>query len=486
MPEETTQQQPAQQPQNPQPANPEPAKKPFVVSDEVKAKFLGFAARLDAKKEEKPKEEAAAPQDPPKESAETKPAEPKAGDPKPADGDPAPKKKQTAPKVMKAPPQQDPNVIAEAAAKAAVAAVEASKKKEAEPKPVEVELPKKVARNLDYYKEMETLDPKYKDITKKVVEFSKKGGLEEQYIAKWEEANPGQKFDEDAEEHNAFYAKHAPDYDEDDLEIAKEQVIERRAVEKAKQSLQPELKKQERRQAEEAAEEDFNAITAEIATEVISAINKDLLKVATEKGDAGLLEEDPLAMQVAEEVLPRHEAVAHEAIKLFRGIATPSDRNPVHSRINNIAIDLNEAISNIVSQDQNAGLKPVLRGTRVVGYQMFAPLEQYASMTPEQKKAHWTIGEAEVVAHIRSVAGREAKSRYDQIMAAAQKTVGAKTRQAAPSTQAKPEAQKPTETTPAIKSPTVGASNQTPTPNAGQSGVASGKGGSFAKAWAGV
>lgn len=477
-----------QQTQTP-PANPEPPKeqpKKPVISDAVRSKFLGIAARLEDKPKDKPAEPEQKPQDPPKETPPEDPAK-KAAEPAKAEEKPKdePKKKQAAPKVMKAPPSQDPQVIAKAAAEAAVAAVEASKKQTPATKEPEVELPKDIARKLDYYKEMESLDPKYKGITQKVVEFSKKGGIEERYIAEWEKANPGQKFDADDETHSAFYEKHSPDYDEDDLEAAREQVIERRVLEKANKAVEPKLKEQQRKAAEESSREDLDSASAAIATSTLEAINKDLLTIAQEKGDAGLQEEDPLALQVATEVLPRHEAVAHEAIRLFRGLANPSERNPVHSQINQIALGLNEAISNVVAQDPRNGMKPVYRGTRVVGYQQFAPLQEYAAMSAEEQKAHWTIGEDEVLAHIKANAGREAKARYDQITAAAQKTFGAKTRQSQPASAAAPSATKPAEATPAVKSPTIGSGSSTPTPTAGESSKSGSKGGSFAKAWLG-
>jgi hypothetical protein len=478
-----------QQTQTP-PANPEPPKeqpKKAGISDAVRAKFLGLAARLEDKPKAPPAEPEQKPQDPPKETPSEDPAK-KAAEPAKLEEKPKeePKKKQAAPKVMKAPPSQDPNVIAKAAAEAAVAAVEASRKQTpAAAKEPEAELPKDIARKLDYYKELEGLDPKYKGLTQKVVEFSKKGGIEERYVAEWEKANPGQKFDADDEAHTSFYEKYSPDYDEDDLEVAKEQVIERRAVDKAKKAMEPKLQEQQRKAVEESSREDLDSASAAIATSTLEAINKDLLTIAQEKGDAGLQEEDPLALQVATEVMPRHEAVAHEAIRLFRGLANPSDRNPVHSQISEIALGLNEAIAGVVAQDPRNGMKPVFRGTRVVGYQQFAPLQEYASMSAEERKAHWTVGEDEVLAHIKANAGREAKSRYDQITAAAQKTFGSKTRQGQPASTAKPDASKPTETTPAVKSPTIGSGSSTPTPTAGESSKAGVKSGSFAKAWAG-
>lgn len=477
-----------QTPQTPTPpANPEPPKeqsKKTALSAAVREKFLGLAARLDDKP--KPAEGEPKPQDPPKEASTEEPAK-KADEPAKVEEKPKeePKKKQTAPKVMKAPPSQDPGVIAKAAAEAAVAAVEASRKQAPAAKEPDPELPKDIARKIDYYKELEELDPKYKGITQKVVEFSRKGGIEERYIAEWEKANPGQKFDSDDEAHTPFYDKYTPDYDEDDLEVAKEQVIERRAVEKAKKAMEPKLQEQQRKAVEESSQGDLDSASASIATSTLEAINKDLLTIAQEKGDAGLAEEDPLALQVATEVLPRYEAVAHEAIRLFRNLSAPSSRNPVHAQINDIALGLNEAISNVVSQDPRQGMKPVFRGTRVVGYQQFASLQEYASMSAEEKKAHWTVGEDEVLAHIKANAGREAKSRYDQITAAAQKTFGSKTRQAQPTSTAKPASEKPAESTPSVKSPTIGSGGATPTPTAGESSKSGFKGGSFAKAWAG-
>lgn len=483
-------QNPQQQANQTPPQNPDPPKDPPKetqkrgLSDEARAKFLGLAVRLD-----QPKAQDATPKqpDPAKEAAAAEPAKKEDEAPKTEEKpkEEPQRKKQTAPKQLKTAPTQDPSVIAKAAAEAAVAAVEASRKQAPAAKEPDPELPKDIARKLDYYKELEELDPKYKDITQKVVEFSKKGGIEERYIAEWEKANPGQKFDSDDEAHTPFYDKYSPDYDEDDLEVAKERVIERRAVEKAKKAMEPKLHEQQRKAVEASSQEDLDSASAEIATSTLEAISKDLLAVAQEKGDAGVAAEDPLALQVANEVLPKHESLAHEAIRLFRNLVEPSSRNPVHTQINDIALGLNEAISAVVAQDPRQGMKPVFRGTRVVGYQQFASLQAYAAMGAEERRGYWTVSEDEVLAHIKASAGHEAKSRYEQILAAAQKTFGSKTRQAKPAEATKPAVEKPTESGAPAKSPTVGATSSTPTPTAGESKSQGGKGGSFARIWAG-
>lgn len=448
-----------------------PEQKP--LGESIRAKLLGISA-TQPKPEKKEETPAATPQaDPAKES--------KSADPTPA---PAPEPAQEKPKKTKAPAKiiaapEPPigEVVAKAATEAAVAAVKATQPK---PAPVpEPEIPKDIQRKLDYYKEMEELDPKYKGLAQKVVEFSKKGGIEEQYIAQWKKANPGKQFDADDEEHEDFYSTNAPDYDEQDFETVREQVIERRAVEKAKKAMEPELQKQRLREVEKEVEPMLAQASYSIAAGALGAISEELVKIASEKGDAGLEEADPLALQVASQVIPAYEPVAHEAIRLFSNLAKLDEDNPVHQQVNRIALELDSAIGQV---DRDQAVKPVVKNGRVVGYLQFATYAEWQAMSPAQRKNHWIVGQDEVLARIAAVAKHETKTRYDRIVAAASKTLGAKTGQKKMEAASVKPAQTPTPVATPPPSPTISSSTPSPTPSAGDNAGLTGKRAAFAKA----
>lgn len=467
------QQQPAQQTPEPPKVEtkaPEATTEKPQLSETIRAKLLGIQAvqKKEDKKSETP---------PPAETATQTPAAaaPSTTEP-PAE---KPKKTKAPAKIIPAPEPQIGEVVTRAATEAAVAAVKATQPKvEAAPEP---ELPRDIQRKLEVYKELEESDQKYKGLAKKVVEFSKKGGIEEQYITEWKKANPGKQFDPEAEDHEEFYAKNAPDYDENDFEVAKEQIIERRAVEKARKALEPELQKQRHREIEREVEPAIAQASYSVATSALGAISEDLVKVATEKGDAGLEEADPLALQIVSQVIPAYEPLAHETVRLFSGLSKYDEKkpSPTHQRINEIALQLDHAIGGL---DREQAVKPIVKNGRVVGYQRFATYAEWSAMSEADRQAHWVVGQDEVLAHISALAKRDSKTAYDRVVSAAAKTLGAKTGQKANAATAPQPQQTTTSTATPPPSPSLGGGNQTPTPTGGEDKALSGKRLAMAKA----
>lgn len=459
------------------------------ISEAIRKKFLGQAADLPKRpdpKAEKP-DEKPTPQAPPQDTPQEEPKEKKAATPEPEKKDePKPKKQKAPAKIIQA-SEIDPEAITRAATSAAVAAVQATKEQEPKKPKEEVELPKDIERRLDYYKELEALDPRYKGITEKVVAFSKKGGAEDQYIAAWKKENPGKEYDPDSEDHEDFYRTNAPDYEEADFEAARETVIERRAVEKAKKAMEPTFEKQRKAQIEKETAPKLDQASYSVIAGSLGAIDEGLLKVAQEKGDQGLEETNPLAAQIVSEVVPQYEALAHEAVKVFNGLVKVNPEKPAasHRQLDSIALKLNDAIGRIAEEDPNQALKPIVRGGRTVGYKQFATYEQYQRLGDDERDNYWIVGEDEVLAHISALAAREVKAKYDRVVTAAEKALGAKTRQSAPEKKEEKKAESATPTATPAKSVTVGASSQTPTPTGGAAKDDSAPGAKFAKSWLG-
>lgn len=460
------------------------------ISEAIRKKFLGAAADLPKRDAPVPNPEQK-PQSSNEEPPEKKTAEPpkeKAQEPPPETLKPEPKtKKQKAPAKIIQASEIDTEAVTKAATTAAVAAVQATRDAEPKKPKEEIELPKDIERRLDYYKELESLDTRYKGISEKVVEFSKKGGIEDQYIAQWKKENPGKEFDPESDEHEDFYRTNAPDYDENDFEAAREAVIERRAVEKAKKAMEPTIEKQRRAQIEKEVAPKLDQASFSLIAGSLGAIDEDLIKVAQEKGDDGLEEVNPLAAQVVGEVVPQYEALAHEAVKLFSGVVKVNPEKPAaaHRQLDSIALKLNDAIGRIAEQDPSQAVKPVIRGGRVVGYKQFATYADWQQMSEEERQIHWIVGEDEVLAHISALAANEVKSRYQRVVTAAEKALGAKTRQSAPEKKEEKKQETSTPSATPTKSVTVGASSQTPTPTGGAAKDDSAPGSKFAKMWLG-
>lgn len=441
----------------PDPAPPTETKTEKPMSDAIRAALLGITepSKAPEKPEDKPKE-ASAPAATPKAAA-------------PANEDPAPVEdpKPRAPKkIIKAPQQPIGDVVKEAAKEAAVAAVNAMNRNQPAPVVEEPELPRDIQRKLETYRELEAVDPKYKGIAAKVVEFSKTGGVEDKYIAAWKKENPGKKFDHDAEEHEDFYLANAPDYDEDDFEVAREAVITRRVEQKVSQNLAPERERQEQAKRTEQIAPEIDQAKTRVVASALEVIDPELLKAAQEKGDAGVSEINPLALQVVEEVASEFDPIIEVTANLFGRATRYEDNNPLHAQVHDVADRLEAAIAGI---DPDQSLKPVAKNGRVIGYQRFTTHAQYRAMTDAQRQQHWVIGKDEVLMHFESLARKRAKSRYDSILGAAEKAIGAKAGQAKPAAAAPAPASTPAASAPAEESVTVSSSMtaSTPAPSSG-------------------
>ena len=147
-------------------------------------------------------------------AAETPSASDKSGSPEPSSSAPAaPAKKE---RKKKEPEPIDYEKLASTTAEAATrAAVEAVKQQSpAAPVDEEVTLPASEQRRVNYLKRLEQLYPdKYADVASR---YEKSYKEIEKYQRKWEQANPGETFDPEAQEHTSFFEKNAVDWEDED------------------------------------------------------------------------------------------------------------------------------------------------------------------------------------------------------------------------------------------------------------------------------
>lgn len=171
-------------------------------------KFIGkVVGTPEEKKEPKEPKEAAAKEEPEKVSEKSKvePKEKPKVAPRASNGKFLPRKAPTA-----APPKEvDLNKVAEASAKGvAQAFADADARRNAAP---EFKLPPEAESKLEVLKKMAEIWPDEKDKPDAFVDFIAK---QEAYANEWERNHPGETFDADADEHEDFYKKNTPVWDE--------------------------------------------------------------------------------------------------------------------------------------------------------------------------------------------------------------------------------------------------------------------------------
>lgn len=363
------------------------------------------------------------------------------------------------------------DAVTKAATAAATAAVKAmAPAREEKVKEEQVELPKDIQKQLDVFKELESRE-EYKGITKQVVDFKKKGGVEDQYIRQWKKANPGKPYDPEDDDHTEFYEENDPTTKfeslADDLEAAKEALIERRVEQRVESRLKPKIDEQRDEIRRKELEPQIAQTRDSAIFSAVEAISPDLAKTLREKGGEAVGEEDPLAFQVVEDVAPKYLPVIEEAARLFSGVSTVAKGGPNQEQ-SRVIESLNELNDYIAAQDQSVRVR-ALQTNRGTVYQRFIPFGEFHQLPPEQQAKAWTVTGDDVIAWIQAKQNNEIKARYDRLTTAASKRFGGKPGQEA----AKPNGQQPhakaSSTATSSPSPSIGSGAPAPVPAGGES-----------------
>lgn len=400
------------------------------------------------------------------EKTETPPEKPAEPEKKPAKKTKVPDKIISASELLGEPTE---DAVTKAATAAATAAVKAMAPKEEKAKEEQVELPKDIQKQLDVFKELESRE-EYKGITKQVVDFKKKGGVEDQYIRQWKRANPGKPYDPEDDEHTEFYEENDPTTKfeslADDLEAAKESLIERRVEQRVESRLKPKIEEQRDEVRRKELEPKIAQTRDSAILSAVEAISPDLAKTLREKGGEAVGEEDPLAFQVVEDVAPRYLPVIEEAARLFSGVSVVAKGGPNQEQ-SRVIESLNELNDYIAAQDNSVRVR-ALQTSRGTVYQRFVPFSEFHQLPPEQQAKAWTVTGDDVIAWIQAKQNNEIKARYDRLTAAASKRFGGKPGQ----DQAKPNGQqaqtKASTSATSSLSPSIGSGAPAPVPAGGE------------------
>ncbi len=326
---------------------------------------------------------------------EPKPGEPGAAAPA------APAKPKTKPKAAKVEPRIEPPVpvppaltpeqIAQAAAKGVAQAMApgTGTAPKGELNPVE-------ERRMVTLQHMERMYPeKYVGLAERY----KASMLELQnYSAKWEQEHPGQPFDESAEEHEQFFAKHDVDWEDDDYTEAVADIRTTAALAEERKGNEQRMSKLERTERIRQAGPDIGAHQTAGATVFWRNTTAELADVIKADGtvDTAKLEEakkkDPIgyAFRVnAANALNREIA---ELYTVMNGMTDFNPKDPVHVEMGSFATRMERDLSRRAEDDK-----------RDAEGRMFVPAERYWSAVKEKGKAYvenyfWTFSPAELAA----------------------------------------------------------------------------------------
>jgi len=330
-----------------------------------------------------------------------------------------PKKREEGKKEEPAPeeklePKQGMSVeqVAEVASAAAVKAIRSSQpapeKKDAAKKSSTKEYPEEYRQNAQVFDYLSVAKPdQYGDIKERLVAFDQK---HREYVSKWEEENPGEKFDADDEDHAEFYNKNFPDIDLDDVDEAEEEVQKAKFSAEAKRVAEEHVKplrdQLERKEVE-----------ARVAT-VLPAIEKDEISLLKTVFEAVLPEGTDLKMD-KESLRKTAEDFEMEA-EIANEVATPAaDLIGTYQLIANRIVPYNPKepihatlVESLERLERFIQSRPA--DERIRDGKRFVPLEKFVAMKPEEQQGFWAINHDEVVAWIAEEARQTAVKKWEK------------------------------------------------------------------------
>lgn len=275
--------------------------------------------------------------------------------------------------------------IAEAAARGVATAMQVKPADTKPAAPAGPELSDAEKRRVGVLEQMEKMFPeKYKGLSEKY-----KTGLTSlaQYAQEWERAHHGETFDENAEEHEDFFSKNSPDWEDDDYTEALTEIKSEEKVAKVSEKTNERLSKFERAEKLREEEPKIAASTAKPASlfwkdhgEDFGAIIKEDGTVDAEKFKA-LQDADPVTFGIRLQAAQALDAEVRELYKVMNGLTDYDPNNQIHRAISSFA-DLKE---------QELAAKPHeerLDG----GGRDFLPAAKYYKLSKEKRQDYWTFG----------------------------------------------------------------------------------------------
>lgn len=238
------------------------------------------------------------------------------------------------------------------------------------------------------------------DLAKRFLEVA---GVTARYKADWEKKNPGNHFDPEDSEHDAFFA---------DNQIKYDKLAFRRAEAKLANEGEenPKVKELERQNAEIRAEQRLRSLEPQIREvfadnieQLIGVLDKDVAKAARESKEK-LLSEYPEEGEELVTAASALEAISFEAHRILEVGASPEPGNRAQQHILSL-IRQQEAL--IPRQPRDQRLDPEGRD--------FATWDQWVSMTPNQQANHWHLGAREVTDIVTADIAQRLKTKLDVI-----------------------------------------------------------------------
>jgi hypothetical protein len=312
-------------------------------------------------------------------------AKPDAAPAKPAAA--KPKKPAAKPAQAATAPALTADQIAEAAARGTAKAMTESKQadKPAAPPTPEEKLSPAEKRKVEVLRHLEQMQPeKYKGVTDK---FIKSTAALSEYASNWEREHPGQAFDDQDPEHEAFFKANDVDWEEEDYTDAAVDIRVQRSLKDKDSATSQEVAEIKRKMQLQESAATIGEKQNLSAVELWNLFGDDYKDIVTPTGQVNsvkindLQKADPEGMQIRVNAARALDAEVAEVHKLYNGLVTfQPGTNPVHRSIQAFGAEMEDRMLK----------QPPEQRVDDKGRQ-FVTGSQYTKMSPEQQQQYWTF-----------------------------------------------------------------------------------------------
>ena len=301
-------------------------------------------------------------------------------------------------------------IAADAGGRAAGAAIERIEKEKAKVEKSVAEdfkPPKEYTEQYAAFKVMAKAKPdKYGGLVDDFKRFVKE---EEDYIKQWKHDHPGEAWNGEDEQHNDFYERATPTYEDADLRRAEinlelgetKKEIRREVLEEVSPKLK-ELDDLKRNETIRELQPVIAAVEKTAMGSILKAIDPAYEKFTEPAELVKLRDEDPMgfdiAIQVAGDALP----FVVEVTRLWKskGAVKAEENNPLHRYIHDYATKMMDLISALPAEEQMRDGKK------------FSTWNNFNKLTPAEQEKHWTISEQDLIERKMLDAAEIARERF--------------------------------------------------------------------------
>ena len=372
---------------------PKPDVSDALAQDSAVAKLLSTKPSKKEKPVEKPAAPALAPA--PEPAHEPAPAQPEPATPT------APAPQKPAMKVRKSQPAPafDPQALATAVADGITKALP----KPAEPAAEVVTLPEHLAPMKPLYDQLESMNPKYKGITKKMSEFAQK---EFDYAGRWEDQERARliqegkaaeanevAFNPNDPQHAHFYDRYAPKIDPNDLDEAKFEV---RFNDRFNKMVKPKLEEADKTIVGLKAQPEAQASVGQFGDTLIRALNPE--SEPSREAFQKWSESNPLESEVAEQLQGQVAPAVHAASLLWDGAIQIDPNDQAHTA----------AAAAFNRLEQSLAAQPT--AVEDEKGRTWLPLTEYNNLPKSKRAEHFTTTKQALVKYIALSTAQQVKA----------------------------------------------------------------------------